>query len=176
MARRLSIAIWLLFLGTVIGSSVGCHFLAAFAVFDLVGGAVPDSNAAGTIAGEIFDSHHLLSFAMLPLLVAGGYLMTRKGWLDSRQWPVMALLVAALFLLLVELAYITPTIETLRAEMQNTFGGVSDAPPDSPVRQKFGAYHGISILRAFVELAVEILAFLFFTLGLLKGTDPKAKD
>lgn len=164
---KIAAASWLLLLGVLIGSSIGCHFFSATVVFDLVGEAVEDTSAAGTIAGGIFHSYHLFAVYTLPLLLAGWFWL-RRG-MPGRGWLVAGLLIAAGILLATELLYITPRIHELREELGAQFGTVSEAPAGNPLRREFGRLHGVSMMRALIEMVLMAAAFFAAQLPLRRA-------
>lgn len=162
-------ALWLLVLGLSLGTQAGCNIIAPQVVFKFVGAGIPDTAVAGSIAGEVFRILNLSTLILLLALVPSGLGLVRTGLLPPRAPIGIALLLVCLALLLVEVAWITPEIHRLRAELSGLYGNVSLAPREDPLRARFGMLHGLSMVRALVQLILGCIAFVQVAAGLRRA-------
>lgn len=162
-ARRIGFLVLVLGLGILLGLELGSYF-AATAIFAGADAGHFDRSVAGELAGLVFQRINLIGFFLLPAASLLLSLMIRGEQFSPRAWYGFVLLQVSFALLLVEITFVSAAIGGLRETLGETYGSVGAAPPDDPDRQRFALLHGISMIRALVQLcstlgAVMILVF-----------------
>lgn len=150
-------SLWLFALAAWIGLGIGTSFIGATTIFGRVPQGLITSDIAGTLAGDLFRTEHLIGLILLPILIVAGL---RALVAEPRgRNAALALLAVALLLLAVDRFFLTPQIHALREEIGRQYGSMSQAPKASPERARFGMLHGASACRALVQMILEIAAF-----------------
>jgi hypothetical protein len=160
--NRWLFSLWSLAVGAWVGT-VAFGFIAAFAIFELVGNVLPDSASAGSIAGALFAPQMVLGIVVLGAAIPLAALHQRAGRFRRMGWLIVVLLTVALACTLLEMFWITPTVRDIRIELGQEFGSVYEAPTDHPLRRRFGMMHGVSAMRAMAELVCGVVAFVLAT-------------
>ena len=155
-------ATWLRFfevasLGVWVGAAFFVGVLLAPGAFALL----PTRELAGSVVGMALVRLHWLACACGLIYIFARLAMSRSGEVLWKGAPI--LVVVMLILTLASHHIITPRLQGLRAQMAAEHGSIDATPKDNPLRQQFGALHGVSSVAALLGLLLGTTA-LFLTI------------
>ena len=151
-AEVLSLGVW-----------IGAMVYLTFGVAPVAFAVAPTRHLAGQIVGQSIARLYALGYvcaAVYALSVLAGQRIRpiaggAAGWL--------LILIAVMVLLVVLNQFVVgKRLGSLRAQMQQEFGGVDQTPKDNALRQGFGKLHGVSSLLMMGTLGAG-LVLLFLT-------------
>ena len=154
-------AVWFRFfevasLGIWVGAAFFVGVLLAPGAFALL----PTRELAGSVVGMALTRLHWLACACGVIYLASRFALAKGGAAFWKGAPI--LVIVMLLLTLASHHIITPRLQGLRAQMAADHGSIDATPKDSPLRQQFGALHGVSSTAALLGLLLGVTA-LFLT-------------